>query len=163
VDGKGSDWGQQGFCIDVLEELSPHTPADNSATPSVRLGWTDDGLAFLFTVHDATPIEAETDPLCVADSVEVMVSDASTPPHFVWLSVAPGMDPLHEKLRWVIQDPRLDKNAPANLSVNVASAKTADGYVVEGVIPFSDLNLTAKAGTQIALQVQINDKVCGNG
>ena len=140
-------------------ELRPHAKADANQAPSVRLGWTDQGLAFLVTVHDTTPIEADDDKLWLHDSVELMVSDATIPAQHFWLLVAPGMDPLHPQSPGPSPICATDKTSPPNLTATVASAKTDDGYTVEGLLPFANLNMTGQPGAELGLQICVNDRI----
>ena len=162
VSGNGANWGERGMRIDAMTELWPHPPADACHPPAARLGWTDEGLAFLFFVHDDTPIESEDDDLWKGDSIEVFVSSLSAPAQQIRLAVAPGMDPA-QKLRWKIEYLPENKPLPVDLKLAVTAAKAADGYVVEGVLPFSLLNMAAKPGTEIGVGLTVHDRTSLRG
>lgn len=165
IDGKADDWQDAsgkplGFRINVFGELAAHPPTDSMASPTARVAWTDSGLAVLFQVHDATPHEnGNISTMFDGDSVEVFLSDSARPQQFFQVTISPGMDPEQNKLRVNVHDFRLDKSEPKSITVEAATAKTADGYMVETLLPFSALQIKPAVGTKLGLQLHINDKI----
>jgi pimeloyl-ACP methyl ester carboxylesterase len=164
IDGNLADWQDAsgkplGFRINVFGELAAHPVTDNSPSPTARVAWTDAGLAVCFQVHDATPHEnANLATMFDGDSVEVFLSDSAHPKQFFQATISPGTDPEQNKLRVNVHDFRLDQSKPETLTVEAAAAKTADGYIVETLLPFSTLQIKPAEGTKLGLQLHINDK-----
>lgn len=162
VDGNPGKWTvggvERGFRIDVLGEATQHPACDANPAPSVRLAWTPRGLAALIRVHDTTPTESDrAESLWEKDSVELMVSDSAHPRQLIQFVITPGMEPAHPQLRSHLHDHRADKSNPQTPAIEAASAKTSDGYLVEALIPWTDLQLTPAIGTRLGIQVKVND------
>ncbi|MCL2647889.1 MAG: prolyl oligopeptidase family serine peptidase [Phycisphaerales bacterium] len=157
IDGRGEDWGDRGFRVDVFGESQPHRWGDVSRSPQLRLGWNDEGLVFLVTVHDVTPIESESDRLALGDSV--MVTVATRPEEAMRVAMAAGRSRESQQLRCVIDDLRAEKRNPDKLTVQTACMSTAGGYVMEGIIPFANLKTHAALGTEFGVQVHVFDRL----
>lgn len=163
IDGNPVEWTVAGrtdrsFHIDVLGEADPRPASNPNLSPSVRLAWTPRGLAALYLVHDTTPTESDNiAALGEKDSVELMISDPAHPQQVVQFVIAPGMDPAHRQRRTTLRDYRTDKSHPLTPTIEAASAKTADGYIVEALVPWSDLGLTPALGTRLGMQVVVSD------
>ena len=75
VDGDGSEWGDRGLRIGAIrsKEGTPTPAADLDVR--FRLGWDDEGLLLLLTVHDDVPVEHPSmTELWSKDSVELFAS-----------------------------------------------------------------------------------------
>jgi CubicO group peptidase (beta-lactamase class C family) len=163
VDGDSADWADRGFRVEVLpnDQGALRPPQDLDA--QLRLGWNDDGLLALITVLDNTPVESPgSETLYTGDSVELFISAAlSSSAHYQYI-VAPGRDPATPQSRMKLYDYRLDKTKEP--TVTIVTAKTADGYTVEAVFPWRNLDLTPEVGMEMAFMVFVNDyDAPGNG
>ena len=162
LDANPQKWSTAGFRVDVLNEADPHPGSDQNLPPSLRLAWTLKGLAIFVQVHDTTPDEADKiESLWEKDSVEFVLSDPAHPGQILQFLVAPGMDPTHPKLRTYLHDFRHDQTTPAKPTIEAASTKTPDGYILEALIPFANLNLDGKLGTRLGFQINVTDSLPG--
>ena len=159
VDGKASDWGDDGFRVDLLApprgDLRP--VADSDA--KLRLGWNDRGLFALVAVADDMHVESPAqDRLWSADGVEVFLLPKVGDGKLCQWVIAPGLDPEQEALRWHFHDHRRKaelKKLPAELAA--ARVKSDDGYVLEMLLPWSALALEAETDLEFGLQLWVND------
>jgi CubicO group peptidase (beta-lactamase class C family) len=159
IDGQAADWGDQGFRVEMMkDENGQYLPAQDF-DGAFRLGWNDEGLLLLVTVHDdqfvESPSEAE---LWKLDGLEIFVADRKGGLDMVQPCITPGLDPEHPELRWHIHDHRQSesvKSIPADITAH--RIRTADGYILEALLPWKNLNLHPKLGDEIGFQIYIND------
>lgn len=156
----GWGWGERGLRIEVMSEMPPHAVGNADVGPTARLGWTEEGLVFLFTVHDSTPIYAENERLWEGDSVEVIVADAKSPEEQIRLAIKPGIDAKAGRwaLRSQIEDLRKEKGAKSVDVSHITVGETADGYFVGGVLPLVQLLGSAELGKEFTLGLQVNNR-----
>jgi CubicO group peptidase (beta-lactamase class C family) len=156
VDGSATDWGDRGFRVEVLPNDQGMVRPPQDLDAQLRLGWNDEGLLALVTVVDNTPLESPgTETLYTADSVEFFISPALSSSAIYQYIVAPGRDPAIPEPRMKLYDYRRDKSREP--AVTIVTTKTADGYVVEALFPWANLDLTPKVGMEMAFQVFVND------
>ena len=55
IDGKGDDWGNRGFRVNILANTSGKVQPSTDIDASFRLGWNDRGLLVLVAVKDRKP------------------------------------------------------------------------------------------------------------
>jgi hypothetical protein len=160
IDGKGDDWGDRGFLIGAMvNHFSPiNLPSISSR---VRLGWDDRGLLVLADVADDVLQEQPGEKFYKGDSVELVAARQWGSPIYYYIHTSPGVD---EKLpargpRQFIQDNRPSAEVASPLvSAEIAAVKTPTGYRMEILLPWKNLGIEPRAGTETALQVYINDR-----
>ena len=158
IDGSGADWNERGLLISPLAPADGNMPAVTDCDAKVRLGWNENGLLVLAHVVDKADNEdPDETSLYRADSVELYLARSRNAgsENVQWI-VGPGFDNDRPGLRCHFYDHRL-KQSPATAIVK--SSKTADGYLVEALLPWSTI-LTGppKAGTTAAFQIDVNDR-----
>jgi predicted O-methyltransferase YrrM len=158
VDASGSDWGSQGFRVEVLANPDGKTlPVDNFDV-RFRLGWDGRGLYVLATVRDDVAVEHENPSrLWRCDCLEIAIAEDVGHSNSYMLAVAPGADPKHGKLRKRPYDWRPEADRPANLAFETASQIVDGGYVVEALLPWKNLGIKPRMGKKIGLQFVAND------
>lgn len=160
IDGQAGDWGERGFRIDMLTQ-SPAVPRFSTAAGvTVRLGWDEHGLLALIAVQKKdTFIEAaKEEMLYTRNSVELYCADRQGGKNFYQVLISPGIDPEHPQLRYHFYDHRETaalKNVP--LTLITARSVTPDGYLIEALLPWTNLGITPELGHEFACQIMVND------
>jgi hypothetical protein len=133
-------------------------PADNYDS-RFRLGWNDQGVLFVGFVRDSFIEEEEkVSVLGGRDAMELFLGTKRNTPGFFQVQIAPGADPnLGGKARWYFYDYRSEEQKGAALTATIAGKRTADGYVLEALLPFANLNLQPTPGMEVGMQVWMTD------
>ena len=156
IDGSPADWGSRGFRVNVLANASGKVQPKSDIDANLRLGWNDGGLLALVTVSDDIALE-DANP-AGGDSVELFVSPRVGSPDVIRAVIGPGVDPALPRLRTRLfdlrTDPQLRKIAP---SAQVSRTKIDGGYIIEALIPWSNLGIQPRIGGEMAFQIQVND------
>ncbi len=158
VDGDGDDWAARGFRVDLV------TAPDGGLRPAddfdlrFRVAWSRDGLLVLATVRDDVAVEGEDrSRLWRRDCVEIFVAEGAGGANRYQLVVASGADPEQEAVRQRLYDARPEEEGLGELSAQAASRVLADGYVVEALLPWTNLGLEPNPGSELGLQLVAND------
>ncbi len=161
VDGKTDDWADKGFEIMFLAGVDGEVfgPADLSAT--AKLGWDERGLLVLIEVRDDVADESD-DPesLWAADAVEVFISTGVGSDQRYQVLVSPGADDKRDGPRQWFYDYRRER-ASGDLEAESACAVVEGGYVVEMMLPWSNLGIGPEAladGGEAAFQFYVDDR-----
>lgn len=159
ADGKDGDWGEQGLQLNALvcDTLAPLPAGDFDAI--ARLGWTDKGLLVLVEVVD-NEFREEPRPSDIfkGDSVELFLNTTPEYKGSFQPIVSPGLDQKFPELRYYIWDNRpADLKARAPATFEAVRTKTADGYCLEALIPWSNLGIKPEAGAKVAFRLNVND------
>ena len=158
IDGNLEKWGDKGLQVHTLSSVKG-TPWPKTTRPAnLRIGWNDSGLVLAFAVHHAEVHEHDyVRHLFKGDSVEVFVAPKKGSRDRYMLAVAPGLDPKYPQPRHCFfPDPSEEGERDVDqLQFQVGRAKTDDGYTMELLLPWSNLNLTPKTGLEMALQVYV--------
>ena len=163
IDGKGDDWGQNGFRVDIMASESGVVREPKDFDPSFRIGWDERGLLVLLTVRCAPTSEAdEPRNLWEKDSVELFFGDQPGSGNYFQVMAGTGADPRFPKLRTFINDLRRSAPSSQKPEVEVASSRTANGYLLEARLPWSNLGIKPRAGEEVAFQLYVNS-VTGGG
>jgi len=159
IDGSSVDWAVGGFRVDTLAGINGQvrSPADLDA--AFRLGWNDRGLLVLLTVRDDKPVEhPDKDKLWRMDSVEFYLAPQRGAKDVIQPVVAPGVAPKQSAIRWFVHDHRKDRKLKeTEPTLQAARTKTAGGYVMEVLIPWSNLGIEPALGREVAFQLHLND------
>ncbi|HUU20934.1 MAG TPA: sugar-binding protein, partial [Phycisphaerae bacterium] len=159
IDGKTDDWADKGFRIDLLAPLTgPMKPAAD-LDARIRLGWNDRGLLVLAAVQDDKWVEhPDKNMLWCYDVIELYLAPQRGAADLCQWVITPGMDPKQPKLRWHLHDHRKEeklKKLPAGITA--ARTKTANGYVLEALLPWAALAIAPKLGREVGFQVFVTD------
>ncbi|MEO7715192.1 MAG: PHB depolymerase family esterase [Capsulimonas sp.] len=158
VDGASSDWGREGLHVDALADLGAlyRTGGDGPPEASARIGWDARGVLALIHVKDRTPEEYDNPgQLYVKDSVELSVMDRTHGRSRYLVIVSPGADPKHPTLRMQKFDYRASTLHP--LEMQIATTHDKDGYTVEALLPWANLQVTPTVGKTVDLQITVNN------
>ena len=164
IDGQADDWGDKGFAINRLADGSGAVNRQDNFAARFRLGWNDQGLLVLAVVRDETVAEAvpfET----WGDFVQVVLSTAPGADDLIRAIVIPGRDERGSGLRSGFVDPgksgadvvRNVGGQLAALKIQAAGTNTKTGYIVEALIPWSNLGIKPAEGLELALNVVVAD------
>ena len=165
IDGKADDWGRRGFRVDALTWLDgPIRPA-NDFDPRFRLAWDRRGLLVLVTVADDEPRESDDiASLWQRDCAELFLADRHGGSEKVQCVVAPGLDPKHPRLRHYLYDQRSSKALrKVEPTAQAARTKTRNGYVMEVLLPWSNVGIDPTLGLECAFQAYLNDSDARGG
>jgi len=159
IDGRADDWGTQGLRVDVLAPEDGKLKAVSDLDAHLRLGWNDQGLLVLLTVRDDQDVESDSiDTLWQNDCVELWLADRRGGSNLVQVIVAPGMDGKHPALRVHTGDfrkyPALQKIPP---TVTVVRGVTGDVYTLEALIPWANVGVVPRMGTEVGFQCYVDD------
>ncbi len=167
VDGQAADWGERGFAVDVLANTAEHVRSRADFDGCFRLGWNARGLLVLVNVTDAVDQESN-DPAAGGDSTEFLISPrgkVKDPSNSgLRIVIGPGVGTEFTSLRIhaikICDGERFKKGLPiADVEPGIVAArtKTANGYLLEALVPWEDLNLSPAPGLEFALQLKVND------
>jgi len=158
VDGKTDDWGEKGLRILSLTAPGGKMRAPENFDPSFQIGWNDAGLLLLAHVKDDAVVESpNASQLWLGDSLEIFVTTRLGSDEAYQLIVAPGADPSHPKPRSRFYDQRRAARSQP-LAAQVVGQKTDDGYLVELLLPWSNLKIQPAEGLEIGVQAFVNDR-----
>jgi len=159
IDGKSDDWGNRGFQVNMMQTLEGVVRPVKDFDPTFRLGWDARGLLLLARVSDDTIMEnAELTELWDGDTVEVFLAREVGSAERYQIDFGTGADPKYPRVRLQYYDNRKSKETLPKLTAEAAGGKTADGYLIEALIPWENLKLTPKEGLTTAFQVWVYDK-----
>ncbi len=157
VDGRADDWKGRGLAVHSLPSPKGTMRAPADFDPSFRIGWNEEGIVVLAEVRDDEVIEAENPgKLSAGDSLEFFLSPAWGSKEAYQVIVSPGADPRHPKARSWFYDARTSVRTH-ELRVDAEGRKTADGYVLEVLLPWTNIDIDPAVGKEIAMQVFATD------
>jgi len=161
IDGNGDDWGTRGFRVEAFKDVNEtllDSPRAALSDVTMRLGWDARGLLLLINVVDVSPMESDDmESLWRKDSVELYMADTVGGKEHYQILVSPGTDGKHPEIRHYCYDSRSDALKTVPLTCSVARTKTANGYVIEALLPWANLHITPALGVEVAAQVMVND------
>ncbi len=146
VDGNPSDWDAQGFRIDLIG-TPQGTPPPTDGKVRLRLGWDKRGLLVLGEVSGDGGQESDYQ-FWRGHCLEFFLSGDLRHTGGFQLLVSPGIHPARDEVRWEWADSRLGSNKEA-LQVEVARSRTERGYILELLLPWSNLGLAPRLGDNI--------------
>ncbi|HEY4313806.1 MAG TPA: serine hydrolase [Pirellulales bacterium] len=170
IDGSDDDWNGQGYEVAIMADEHGNVKPPNDFRPSFRLGWDARGLLVVVRVLDNTPMEYDyTRHLFKGDSVEFFLGRLQkfkaaddtiqeTEGDRYMLVMSPGMDPQFPDVRYCFFKDQARFNEPVNYTTTYARQKIPGGYSMEVLLPWSNLGIAAKAGTELAFQLYVMDQ-----
>ena len=158
IDADETAWGDAGFRVELMPDAEGQIKPASDFDARFRLAWNDAGLLLLVNVRDDQLIEADNaESIWSRDSLEVYYAPTRGAEHYVHAIVSPGVTDRQKAVRTFF-NPKISSAIPnSELAITVASKKTADGYVAELLLPWSNLQLTPIAGDEVAFQLMVND------
>jgi len=157
IDGNADDWQDHGFHMRSMVSRDGTMCPPDDFDPTFRLGWNDRGMLLVANVRDQTIVETENPrQLPQGDSIEIYMTRGRGGRPVFRLALGTGADPAHPELKTYFWDRRTIP-VTARLKVETAARKTDDGYVVEALLPWRNLQFSPRAGTEIGVQIHFND------
>ena len=160
VDGDAAEWGTDGFRVSlagVNRDEQRLVPKDDTDV-SLRLGWTQEGLAALLEVRDDEYVEDPFDHrLEQGDHFALNVADSIEGRNMVTVVVTPGLAADQPEMRYAVRDHRGEERRGVPAEASVARTKRADGYVAEVLVPWAVLGVTPERGREIGFQLNMRD------
>jgi len=159
IDGRDDDWGANGFRIDGLADSADTIRPSRDFEAHVRLGWDQRGLLVLAKVSDDEDVESTNlQTLWQRDCVELFVASKVGALDVWQVVVAPGTSANFPELRQNLVDGRRDPNLKKlPLSAEVQRTKTADGYILEALLPWKNLGIHPDIGEEVGFQIYVDD------
>jgi pimeloyl-ACP methyl ester carboxylesterase len=156
IDGDAEDWKKSGFQVNALSTILGKPRAASDLFGALRLGWDTTGLLVFVMVRDDIALETPSkDDLWQRDSVELFLGTKRGVGNFVQFLIGPGIDPKTPELRVATSEHRVVKSPPMRLEV--VAKKISGGYLIEARIPWEQLGISPKLGSEVAFQITIND------
>ncbi|MHB1002150.1 MAG: serine hydrolase [Armatimonadota bacterium] len=157
IDGQSSDWENNGYYVGMMSLRDNRAYSTDNLEPFMRLGWNDKGLVLYALMKDNRLIESdEISTLYLGDSIEVWVA-SKNPNENYQTAIAPVDGVVCKETRIFFWDWRTNKDKSKPLSVDAKTIRTSDGYAVEALFPWSNLNLAPAKNLEIGFQIMIND------
>jgi outer membrane protein assembly factor BamB len=157
IDGKMDDWGKGGLKLQSLPAHEGKMRAPANFDASLRIGWTEKGVAVLIAVKDSVINESpHQGQLWRGDAVLMFMTPKIGTVDVQWLIIAPGASTKHTKLRHRFRDYR-KTGKKVKLTADLASKKTADGYVIEVLVPWATADIKPEIGRMFGMQFLVFD------
>ncbi len=169
VDGDLSDWNGQGLQVQSLPGPGGTFLAQKDFDPTVRVGWNEKGLLVAVEVQDDS-VRGATDrkTLPVSDWVAVYAADEAGRAPAVRVTVSPDGSKPNGVALWADAGKRQRRTKSAKTArqrtvpdVEAAGKRTATGYQVELLVPWSTLGRAGSfrpaPGSTLAVQVVVQD------
>lgn len=168
LDGELSDWsGVPAYASPYVVFTGDTWDGSDDVAATWQVGWDDIFLYFAAEVIDDSHVQTQSGSLAFrGDSIELQIDSdragdfgPSLSPDDFQISLSPGDFAGLPASAWLFQGtPGGDmRDAQAGHGIVVAARRTDGGYVLEGAIPWRDLNLTPAPGLVIGLAVNVND------
>lgn len=157
IDGETDDWAGRGLDVGYLagEDGAVYDKADLGA--SAKIAWDERGLLVVVSVSDDTAVESDNiESLWSADSIEFFVATGVGTDQRYQVLIAPGADSEDAQPKQWQYDYRHDRDG--KLTVEYASKIIEGGYVVELLLPWSNLGIKPTEDDEVAIQFYVNDR-----
>jgi predicted O-methyltransferase YrrM len=159
IDGAMEDWGDSGFCVDFVTAPDGRILPVDDFDVKFRLGWNHKGLLVLAEVRDDVPVEHENPSrLWQRDCVELFLSKSVGSTHRHQVVIASGADPKYKAMRQKIYDWRIPDQKTGELTAQASSRVSTNGYVVEVMLPWSNVGVKPDLGVEPGFQFVANDE-----
>jgi len=159
IDGKADDWGRRGFRVEAMAGPEGTLMPPDDLDSHFRLGWDGRGLLVLVSVIDDYPSESPNlTYLFLKDSVEIFLIERRGGKNMVQGVFAPGRAPGFDKPRFLPVDYRSQEmKKKAEVSFPFARTLSNNGYVLEVLVPWSNLQIAPAVGRELGFQIYVND------
>jgi CubicO group peptidase (beta-lactamase class C family) len=152
------DWNDAPGTIELLVDKNGRVQPPEDFDPQVQWAWTDEGLCLALRVRDdirhASPDTAAPQE---GDSVEVFVARGRGAKEMYHAVILPPTSSEPAPLEVRFHGPRMGSpTRPLDAKV-VGAAGVKGDYVLEALFPWSNLDIEAKEGEEIGLQIFVND------
>lgn len=164
ADADTADWAGNGLRVDAMGILQDAAVDPANFDPRFRLAWNAEGLWLLTIVRDdLLAEEANDNALFMGDGHEIFVGERKGGPMYYQIALAPGVDSVHKALRISYYDHRRSDSL-ATLTSQQASRAITGGYVVEILMPWSNLGMkqAPAIGRELGFQLYIADRDAGS-
>ena len=174
----GEDWSERGFCVDVFSQLNRGVPQIRGGDSilmfepmraAMSLAWNADALLARIEAADDHVVEAESEEELWNTMGDCVLLDIAPRPGVDAcrrLAIAPGMTEDHPNVRVLCSRSLVRSQAPqttpfdridpgGDSSVRVTRRRTEDGYALDVVVPWQDLDMAPQVGDEIGLQVLV--------
>jgi CubicO group peptidase (beta-lactamase class C family) len=163
IDGDDSDWASSGLKLNLLASEAGGMRSPTQFDPRVRLGWDDRGLLIAARVVDRTPYEHDYQRhLFKADSIELFVGKTVGSAERFMLVVSPGVAPPYREPRFCFFNDPSKRTDAVNYDVQIKRKRISGGYLLELLLPWSNLHFKPAVGQEVALQIYAIDAVPGD-
>lgn len=158
IDGQSDDWDQTGLQVGVMTDDEGGMKSDPADfTPRFRLAWDERGLLLFADVRDQMLNEVDSiETLWMRDSLEIFVAPTYGEDGYYQTVVTPGIHKDPPAARHYFYDFRVGEKNP-ELSANTASQLTENGYQIEVLLPWENLDLDPAMGREVGFQLFAND------
>ncbi|MFC1462819.1 sugar-binding protein, partial [Verrucomicrobiota bacterium] len=158
IDGKADDWHDDGFKVEVMTSVDGWVKAQSDMDCRFSLGWDERGLLVLIQVSGQNFLEADKiDALYEGDGVELYLVDKRGGEQMIQVMIAPGMTREQPELRYWLNDYRADSELKATPpAIHAARTKVPGGYVMEALVPWTNIGVKPEAGGEVAFQMYAN-------
>ncbi len=159
IDGKADDWADNGFRVEIVSGRDGvYLPADDLDV-AFRLGWDARGLLLLLKVTDDVHVEyPDGEHFWREDCVQLFFAEKRGGKDLIFAFLSPGLDPSYPELRQYLTDKRsneeLKKQPP---TIEAARTKTGTGYVMEVLLPWSNLGIEPAVGREVGFQLFVDE------
>ena len=163
IDGTADDWKEAGFHVDVMTSVDGWVRPVSNMDSRISIGWDERGLLVLAQILDQDFVEnADTNQLYAGDSVELYLVDKRGGAEMIQAVIAPGMSAAQPELRCRLYDYRKNATLKANApTITAARTKVPGGYILEALLPWANVGISAQPGVEAAVQIFVNDADAG--
>ncbi|MBT7847649.1 MAG: PQQ-binding-like beta-propeller repeat protein [Lentisphaerae bacterium] len=157
ADGDPRDWGDDGLRVTSLPGPRGVLRAPENLDPCFRIAWCPEGLLVLAEITDNAVCEnSNTGRLYQGDSLELFMTPGIGNRESFQVVIAPGASKKYTTPRHRFYDRRRSTKG-SKLALQVGSAAVPGGYLIEALLPWSNLKIDPALGTEFGLQVLVND------
>lgn len=157
LDGDAAEWAGKGLIVTGLKPAEGAARTAPNFEANFKVGWDERGLLVLVQVTDDVASEPalKLEEIWKGDSIEAFVCADPGKTKAYQLVLAPGRGGEKKELRTNLSDYRNDFKG--RLAVEAKSSSSEKGYTVEILFPWKNLNVEAKPGLEVGLQLFAND------
>jgi hypothetical protein len=160
IDGDSGDWHDNGFRVAYLPCIigSPGEGRDDFS-PAMRLAWNATGLMVLVRVlDDDIREEQDVQMLYNGDGMELFIARKPGLKGGYQVEIGTGADRRYPEPRHFFFAHRTEEESRHGLSIEKAAKKIPGGYLLEVLLPWKNLNMSAREGDTIGFQIYANDR-----
>lgn len=154
ADGNSGEWEKKGMKIPLFSNEKGSSLSPDNFSVLYHVGWTEKGIAFLAEITDDRIFHHPTNPW-LSDGIELFVSKGIGLKDHIHFLVNPGTteDDLSPEVHYYTVG--LDDYSTGKFKFEIK--KQQDGYIVEGLIPLTALEIVPGMGERMGLQLYASD------